>query len=362
MTTMNKPIFYFLFISSSLALTPLKLMADNLVAKDAPRGNYVASVKPLQLIMEALISDKDKLELIIPPASSPHTHRLKPSDIVRMKQANMVVWVGKDLESNLVKPLRNVKHTLELIKELGLKDGGKEDEHEGHDDHDEHEAHDDHDEHEAHDDHDEHEAHDDHDEHEAHDDHDEHEAHDDHDEHEAHDDHDHSFDAHIWLSPKLAGRAAQAISAYMQKANPASTPVYKKNLAKFLSELDKQNILLRRKLSAVSDKSFITMHDAFGYFVNEFDLSYKGYVTPSPETGYSARHLAEINKMIRSGNVVCVFSEPQLSKRSLNKLVAGTGVRQEVIDVLGEDVALSRSGYFDLLHSIADSLIDCLKK
>ena len=355
MTTMNKPLFYFLFISFSLALTPLKLTADNLVAKDAPRGNYVASVKPLQLIMEALISDKDKLELIIPPASSPHTHRLKPSDIVRMKQANMVVWVGKDLESNLVKPLRNVKHTLELIKELGLKDGEKEDEHEAHDDHDDHADHED--EHEAHEDH---ADHDEHDEHEAHDDHD------DHDEHAGHEAdekvHDHSFDAHIWLSPKLAGQVARAISAYMQKVNPSSAPVYKKNLAKFLKELDKQNTLLRRKLSAVSDKSFITMHDAFGYFVDEFDLSYKGYVTPSPETGYSARHLAEINKMIRSGNVVCVFSEPQLSKRSLNKLVAGTGVRQGVIDVLGEDIKLSRSGYFDLLHDIADSLIDCLKK
>ena len=349
MITMNKPLFYFLFISSSLLLTPLKLMADNLVAKDAPHGNYVVSIKPLQLIMASLITDKDKLELIIPPTSSPHTHRLKPSDIVRMKQANMVVWAGKDLESNLVKPLRNVKHTLELIKELGLKEGSKEakeDDHDDHDDHDEHEAHDDHD------DHDEHEAHDDHA------DHDEHE-----DEHKTNEEvHDHSFDAHIWLSPKLAGRAAQAISAYMQKVNPSSAPVYKKNLAKFLKELDKQNTLLRRKLSAVSDKSFITMHDAFGYFVDEFGLSYKGYVTPSPQTGYSARHLAEINKMIRAGNVLCVFSEPQLSKRSLNKLVAGTGVRQGVIDVLGEDVALSRRGYFDLLHDIADSLISCLKK
>ena len=328
----NKPIFYFLFISSSLLLTPLKLMAD-----DAPRGNYVVSIKPLQLIMAALISDKDKLELIIPPTSSPHTHRLKPSDIVRMKQANMVVWVGKDLESNLVKPLRNVKHTLQLIKELGLKDGSKEAKE---DDHDDHEAHED-----------------------DHDDHADHDDHDDHDDHKVNEDvHDHSFDAHIWLSPQLAGRAAQAISAYMQKVNPSSAPVYKKNLAEFLKELDKQNTLLRRKLSAVSDKSFITMHDAFGYFVDEFGLSYKGYVTPSPQTGYSARHLAEINKMIRAGNVLCVFSEPQLSKRSLNKLVAGTGVRQGVIDVLGEDVALSRRGYFDLLHSIADSLIDCLKK
>ena len=335
MITMNKPILYFLFISFSLVLTPLKLMAD-----DAPRGNYVVSIKPLQLIMEALISDEDKLELIIPPTSSPHTHRLKPSDIVRMKQANMVVWVGKDLESNLVKPLRNVKHTLQLIQELGLKDGSKEAKEDDHDDHDEHDEHADHDEHEAHEDHDEHE-----------------------DEHEANEDvHDHSFDAHIWLSPQLAGRAAQAISAYMQKVNPASAPVYKKNLAKFLKELDKQNTLLRRKLSTVSDKSFITMHDAFGYFVDEFDLSYKGYVTPSPQTGYSARHLAEINKKIRAGNVLCVFSEPQLSKRSLNKLVAGTDVRRGVIDVLGEDVKLSRSGYFDLLHDIADSLIDCLKK
>ncbi len=356
---MNKPIFYFLFISSSLLLTPLKLMAD-----DAPHGNYVVSIKPLQLIMASLITDEDKLELIIPPTSSPHTHRLKPSDIVRMKQANMVVWAGKDLESNLVKPLRNVKHTLELIKELGLKEGSKEAKEDDHDDHDEHEAHDDHADHDDHDEHEAHDDHDDHDEHEAHDDHVDHDEHAEHeDEHKTNEEvHDHSFDAHIWLSPKLAGRTARAISAYMQKVNPASAPVYKKNLAKFLKELDKQNVLLRRKLSAVSDKSFITMHDAFGYFVNEFDLSYKGYVTPSPQTGYSARHLAEINKKIRAGNVVCVFSEPQLSKRSLNKLVAGTGVRQGVIDVLGEDVALSRSGYFDLLHSIADSLISCLKK
>ncbi|WP_413701849.1 hypothetical protein ACLKMH_10090 [Psychromonas sp. KJ10-10] len=181
-------------------------------AFSAEPPQVVVSIKPIHSLVSAVMEGVATPDLII-KKGSPHGYSLRPSEAKGLAKADLVVWVGHELESFLEKPLNTLAkdaQTLtlsEVLKSslLTKREGGDwakhnhdhhdHDAHEGHEEH-EHDAHEGHEEHEhdAHEGHEEHErdAHEGHEEHE-HDAHEGHEEHD-HDAHEGHEEHDH--DAH----------------------------------------------------------------------------------------------------------------------------------------------------------------------
>ena len=125
--------------------------------------NVVASVKPVHSLVSGVMDGVGKPDLIVQGSASPHTYSLRPSQARQLEDADLVFWMGHELESFLEQPLEAIAtkaHVVELIdssklKKIQMREGGMFDahahnEHEGHDDHDEHEGHDDHDEHEGH--------------------------------------------------------------------------------------------------------------------------------------------------------------------------------------------------------------------
>ncbi len=178
----------------------------------------VASIKPIHSLASYLMDGVGKPDLIVDGYNSPHGFALKPSHAKMLQNADLVFWVGEDLENFLEKPLKSIAKKAEKIELMEIKGLTKlefreRNIFEGHDDHghDEHkeDKHDDHKEHghkeDKHDDHKEHghkeDKHDDHKEdghkEDKHDDHKEHghkeDKHDDHKEHghkeDKHDDH-----------------------------------------------------------------------------------------------------------------------------------------------------------------------------
>ena len=176
----------------------------------------VASIKPIHSLATYLMEGVAKPKLIVDGYASPHGFALKPSHAKMLQEADLIFWVGEDLESFLEKPLNTIAKKAENIELMEIKGlnklkfrernifdghddhdhGHKEDKHkeEDHDDHD-HKKKDGHKE----DDHDDHDhkkkdghKEDDHDHgHKKKDDHDDHDDHghkkkEDHDDHEGH--------------------------------------------------------------------------------------------------------------------------------------------------------------------------------
>ena len=161
--------------------------------------NVVASIKPVHSLVAAVMEGVGTPYLIVEGAASPHTYALKPSQAAKLQNADIVFWVGDQLEAFLEKPIEGIATkatSVTLIESHGLnqikfREGGAFDSHD-HDDHAE-DKHDDHGHNDhAKDKHDEH-GHDDHAEH-KHDDH----GHDDHanDRHDEHGHNDHANDKH----------------------------------------------------------------------------------------------------------------------------------------------------------------------
>ena len=75
-------------------------------AHAAPRVQVLSSVKPVQLIVDALAGATIDSELLLSAQVSPHDFALRFSDLRRLQQADVIIWLGPQFEHYLVKPLR----------------------------------------------------------------------------------------------------------------------------------------------------------------------------------------------------------------------------------------------------------------
>ena len=102
----------------------------------------LTSIKPLQLIAAAVQDGVGAPEVLLPPGASPHNFALRPSDVRRVQEVELLYWIGPDMESFLPRVLSNrslPNVPVQNLPGLHLRHFGEEHGAESeHDDHDEH--------------------------------------------------------------------------------------------------------------------------------------------------------------------------------------------------------------------------------
>ena len=306
--------------------------------------NVVTSIKPVHSLVSGVMQGVGSPTVIIEGAGSPHTYSLKPSQAKQLQDADLVFWMGDELETFLEGPIQNIAQnakSIKLIDSHGLKkikfrEGGMFDEHDDHDDHDDHDK----------------EEH-------AKDDHDDHG----HDKHakDNHDDHGHGeFDPHVWLDPINAKAVVHEIEEALVKADPKNAKKYEANAVRMAGKLDQLVTELRVQLQPVQGKGFIVFHDAYQYFEQRFGVAAIGSITVSPEVMPGAERVKALREKIRGLRATCVFSEPQFEPKLVRTLVDGTGTQTGVLDPLGSSLTKGPDLYFELVREMARSLKECL--
>ena len=321
----------------------------------------VTSIKPIHSLASYLMDGIGKPELIVDGYASPHGFSMKPSHAKMLQNADLIFWVGEDLENFLEKPLKSIAkkaEKIELIEIKGLnvlkfRERNIFDEHDhGHDDHDKKE--DDHDDHD-HDDHGKKE--DDHDDHD-HDDHGKKEEYDDHDDHDGHEGHAHGeFDPHIWLDTMNAKAMLNEMAEHLIENDPKNEAKYKSNLDKALKDIDKLTIEVMTELN--NSVSSIVFHDAYQYFEKRFNVNVLGAFTVNTDVMPGAEQLAEIREIIEHDKVACVFSEPQFNPDIINAVAKDMKIKTGVLDPLGATLDSGKDLYFKLIRNMSASFKGC---
>ncbi len=324
-----------------ILLSSISLFSFISYAEAEPK--VVTSIKPLHSLISYVMDGVGSPNLLVDGSSSPHTFQLKPSHATMLQEADVVFWIGEDLESFLETPLDSIAAN---AKKITLMDSDQiellkfreknvfEDHHDEHDEHNEHEGHDDHDEHEEHAD--------------------------GHDEHEGHDDHGHhhgEFDIHFWLDPEIAKSIVKIASLELSEVDPANQATYQTNASNAVSELDKLINDTRTKIN--SDAKYIVFHDAYQYFEQRFGIEVIGALTVNPEVLPGAKQLAEIREVIEHEKVNCLFSEPQFNPSIANTIAQDTGIKAAVLDPLGAELEPGKELYFQLIGDMATSFESC---
>ena len=321
----------------------------------------VTSIKPIHSLASYLMDGIGKPELIVDGYASPHGFSMKPSHAKMLQNADLIFWVGEDLENFLEKPLKSIAkkaEKIELIEIKGLnvlkfRERNIFDEHDhDHDDHGKKE--DDHDDHD-HDDHGKKE--DDHDDHD-HDDHGKKEEHDDHDDHDGHEGHAHGeFDPHIWLDTMNAKAMLNEMAEHLIENDPKNEAKYKSNLDKALKDIDKLTIEVMTELN--NSVSSIVFHDAYQYFEKRFNVNVLGAFTVNTDVMPGAEQLAEIREIIEHDKVACVFSEPQFNPDIINAVAKDMKIKTGVLDPLGATLDSGKDLYFKLIRNMSASFKGC---
>ena len=304
----------------------------------------VTSIKPIHSLASYLMDGVGKPDLIVDGYASPHGFALKPSHAKMLQNADLIFWVGEDLENFLEKPLKSIAKKAEKIELMEIKGLNKlkfrernifeeHDEH-GHDDHAKKE--------------------DDHDDH-GHDE-DGHKE-DDHDDH-GHEGHAHGeHDPHIWLDPMNAKVILEEMTEHLIENDQANASKYKANLKKAQKDLDK----LTKKVKSELKKDFksIVFHDAYQYFEKRFDVNVLGAFTVNTDVMPGAEQLAEIREIIEHDKVSCVFSEPQFNPDIINAVAKDMNISTGVLDPLGATLNPGKNLYFDLIKNMSKSFKSC---
>ena len=347
----------------------------------------VASIKPIHSLVSYLMDGVSKPSLIVDGYASPHGFALKPSHAKMLQEADIIFWVGEDLENFLEKPLSSIAkkaEKIELMEAHGLNklkfrernifddhdDHGHEDGHKKKDDHDDHDddghkKKDDHghdeDGHKKKDDHDDHDDHghkkkDDHDDH-GHDE-DGHKKKDDHDDHDDHEGHHHGeFDPHIWLDPINAKIILNEMVEHLIENDAKNASTYKSNLDKALKDIDKLTMEVMTDLN--QSTSSIVFHDAYQYFEKRFNVNVLGAFTVNTDVMPGAEQLAEIREIIEHDKVSCIFSEPQFNPDIINAVAKDMDIKTGVLDPLGATLNPGKDLYFDLIKNMSKSFKGC---
>ena len=294
----------------------------------------VASIKPIHSLASYLMDGVKKPDLIVDGYASPHGFAMKPSHAKMLQEADLIFWVGEDIESFLVKPLGSIAKKAEKIELMEIRGINKlkfreRNIFEGHDDHGHKE--------------------DDHDDHAKKED-----GHDDH----GHEGHAHGeFDPHIWLDPLNAKKILKEMAKHLIENDQANESIYKENLKKANKDLDK----LVKQVKSELNKDFksIVFHDAYQYFEKRFKVNVLGAFTVNTDVLPGAEQLSEIREIIEHEKVTCVFSEPQFNPNIINAVAKDTNIKTGVLDPLGATLNPGKGLYFDLINNMAKSFKGC---
>jgi len=292
----------------NLKKLPLILTILSLVSFITPVNaevKVVTSIKPLHSLASYLMDGVGKPDLIVDGYASPHGFSMKPSHAKMLQDADLIFWVGEDLENFLEKPLNSIAKKAEKIELMDIKGLNvlsfrERNIFDEHDDHDDHEGHakkkkDDHDDHDDHEGHTKKKKND-------HDDHDDHEGHtkkkkNDHDDHDDHEGHGHGeYDPHIWLDPINAKVILKEMTKHLIENDSKNAFTYKSNLDKVLKDIDKLTMNVMTELN--QSVSSIVFHDAYQYFEKRFNVNILGAFTVNTDVMPGAEQLAQIREII----------------------------------------------------------------
>ena len=264
------------------------------------------------------MSGAGRPELLIAGSASPHAYALKPSDARKLENAQVIFWVGPQLEIFLQHPLEiqgasariyALVDTPGLVR-LPVREGGlwERDPHE--------------------------------------------------DNHDFADEP--ALDPHIWLDPKNGVAMARAIAGILSETDPQRSAQYRDNAEGFAGRMTELDSELQERLQPLASQSYIVFHDAFLYFETRYGLRPIGSVGVAADRPAGVRRVLDIRNRIASSKVRCVFVPPQFPPRMINVLTEKSDARPVVLDELGTDITAGSGLYEALLVRLAGGFESCL--
>jgi zinc/manganese transport system substrate-binding protein len=165
---------------------------------------------------------------------------------------------------------------------------------------------------------------------------------------------------HYLVDPVNAKAAAQRIADAFCTQDAKSCDVYRANLKQFTDALDARMIGWQKALEPFKGQQIVAYHNSWLYFASRFGLKIDLFLEPKPGVPPTPTHLAEVITKMKEDKVHVIIVDPYLNRRTAETVAAKTGAT--VVDVTQFPGGLkgTEGGYLALMDYLVKSIAGAL--
>ncbi|HJU04243.1 MAG TPA: metal ABC transporter substrate-binding protein [Nitrospiraceae bacterium] len=159
----------------------------------------------------------------------------------------------------------------------------------------------------------------------------------------------HAGNPHVWLDPENAKIMMRHITEAFIKVDPDHASDYRENQAAYLRQLDQLQSELAERLRPLSDRRIIVHHPAWPYFARRFGFRVADEIVTQAGAEPSANHLHALITRMQKDRIRVIVSEPQLNQKIPQVLARETGAQVVMLTPLPGGIPGTET-YLDMLR------------
>ncbi len=165
---------------------------------------------------------------------------------------------------------------------------------------------------------------------------------------------------HFAISPSNGKIIAQTIAAALADNDPPNATAYRANLKTFITALDAKLAEWQQKLAPFRGRSVVAYHDSWPYFAREFGLKIELFLEPKPGIPPTPSHLAEVITKMKSEQAHVIIVDAYLNRRTAETVARETGATVVPVTQFPGGIKGTEGGYIQLVDQLVNSLAAAL--
>jgi zinc/manganese transport system substrate-binding protein len=166
---------------------------------------------------------------------------------------------------------------------------------------------------------------------------------------------------HFLLDPVNVRLVVTQIAQHMAQVDPASAALFRDNLKSFLATLEVKAAAWQKELEPFRGAKIVTYHKDFVYLAERYKLEVAETLEPKPGIEPSPIHLAAVIGTMRAQKVRVILVQPFQNRKTAETVARQTDA--VVLDMPQQPgVKPNTATYFDLMDSLVHTLATALQE
>jgi len=136
---------------------------------------------------------------------------------------------------------------------------------------------------------------------------------------------------HYWLDPENGKAIVQNISNRLSQLDPANAEFYAKNLEEFNRQLENKLKTWQQLMEPHKNTRIITYHRTWGYFCNRFGLMVVDQIEPKPGIPPTPSHTLDVIQKIKELKIKVIIVEPFYDLKTPQSIAQKSGAKLLVL-------------------------------
>jgi zinc/manganese transport system substrate-binding protein len=166
---------------------------------------------------------------------------------------------------------------------------------------------------------------------------------------------------HYWTDPNNGRVIARAVAAKLSEVDAAGRSTYQQNLAAFEARLTAKDKEWMARMAPYVGTKVVTFHDSWPNFAKHFKIDVRGHIEPKPGIPPSPSHTLEIINLMKLEKIPIIIVEPYFDTKTPNFIASKTGAKVlKFYPSVGGRPDIK--DYFTLFDFDVNTLVDALKQ